>query len=160
MVGGQQRHLADLAQVEPQRVERGLDGEVELRALLLFGEGGLLVRRMLVVLSLHQLDGVVDQVRVEVFDLLLGELDFLEPGDDLVVGKEPFLESVLNELVELFYVRKRDVDGEHLTSGLSRGWLSTYLETKEPDIPSPGSPSWSTGCYTRNRKFDTISLQA
>ena len=31
LVGGEQRHLADLAQVEPQRVERRLDREVELR---------------------------------------------------------------------------------------------------------------------------------
>ena len=31
LVGGQQRHLPDLAQVEPERVERRLDREVELR---------------------------------------------------------------------------------------------------------------------------------
>jgi hypothetical protein len=32
LVGGQQRHLADLAQVEPQRVERRLDREVDVRS--------------------------------------------------------------------------------------------------------------------------------
>jgi hypothetical protein len=81
---------------------------------------------VLVLLPLHQLDGVVDQVRVEVLDLLLCELDFLEPGDDLVVGEEPLLEPVLDELVELFDVRERDVDGEHLTSGcLAAGFRPT-----------------------------------
>jgi len=33
---------------------------------------------------------VVDQVGVEVFDLLLGELDVVERGDDLVVERNPF----------------------------------------------------------------------
>ena len=72
LVGGQQRHLADLAQVEAQRVERRLDGEVELRRLFSSSaERRLLVRRVLVLLAFDQLDRVVDQVRVEVFDLLL-----------------------------------------------------------------------------------------
>jgi hypothetical protein len=53
---------------------------------------------------------VVDQVRVEVFDLLLAELHLLESGDDLVVGEEPFLLSVLDELVEFLDVRQGDVD--------------------------------------------------
>src|SRR5205085_1554448 len=78
LVGRQQRHLADLPQIEAKRVERGLDGEVELRPLLLLREGRLLVRRMLVRLPLDQLDRVVDQVRVEVLDLLLRELDVFE----------------------------------------------------------------------------------
>jgi hypothetical protein len=78
----------------------------------------LLVRRVLVVLPLHQLDGVVDQVRVEVLDLLLRELDLFEAGDDLVVGEEPLLLTVLNELVQLLDVGKSDVDGEHVTSRL------------------------------------------
>ena len=73
----------------------------------------LLVRRMLVLLPLDQLDRVVDQVGVEVLDLLLGELDLLEPGDDLVVGEEALLLAVLDELVELFDVGQGDVDGEH-----------------------------------------------
>ena len=46
---------------------------------------------MLVRLAFHQLDAVVDQIRVEVFDLLLRELDVLEPGDDLVVGEDALL---------------------------------------------------------------------
>jgi hypothetical protein len=55
LVGRQQRHLPDLAQVEAQRVERGLDGQVELRWLLrvVVWERGLLVRRMFVLLPLN-----------------------------------------------------------------------------------------------------------
>jgi hypothetical protein len=70
LVGGEQRHLADLAQVEPQRVQRRLDGEVQLGALLLLDDG-LLVRRVLVLLAGDELDPVVDEVGVEVLDLLL-----------------------------------------------------------------------------------------
>ncbi len=122
LIGGQERHLPDLAQVQPERVERRLDGEVELRPLLLLGQCRLLVRRVLVLLALHQLDAVVDQVGVEVLDLLLRQLDVLEPGDDLVVGEEASLETALNELLELLDVGKSDVDGEHSTSAFSRDW--------------------------------------
>jgi hypothetical protein len=55
LLGRQQRHLGDRAQVEPQRVERQLDAQVELRRLLLLGLA-LFVRRLLVLLSLDQLD--------------------------------------------------------------------------------------------------------
>src|SRR5437016_4309118 len=127
LVGGQQRHLPDLAQVEPERVERRLDAQVEFRALLLFRCGELLVGRVLVGLTLHQLDPVVDQVGVEIFDLLLRELDVLEPGCDLVVVENAFLETFLDELLELFDLRKGDFDGEQrrLTSRLSRRWTGT-----------------------------------
>ena len=64
----------------------------------------LLVRRRLVLLALEQLDAVVDEVGVEVLDLLLGEVDLLEPGDDLVVGEEPLLLPFLDELVEFLDV--------------------------------------------------------
>src|SRR5205814_621411 len=61
---------------------------------------------------LDELDRVVDQVRVEVLDLLLRELDFLEPGDDLVVGEEALRETFLDKLLKLLDLRQRDVDGE------------------------------------------------
>ena len=51
-VGRQQPHFPDLAQVEPQRVERRLDGQVQLRRRLVLDERGLLVRRILVLLPL------------------------------------------------------------------------------------------------------------
>ena len=73
-------------------------------------------------LALDELDPVVDQVRREVFDLLLRELDFLETVDDLVVGEEALLLARLDELLEFFDVGKSNVDSEHLstTSGPTR----------------------------------------
>src|SRR3712207_7744557 len=56
--------------------------------LLVLGQRGLLVGRRLVLDALHELDPVIDQVRVEVLDLLLGELDLIEPRHDLVVRSE------------------------------------------------------------------------
>src|SRR5439155_1737517 len=110
LVRGQQRDFPDLAQVEPQRVERGLDGEIELRPLLLLGQGRLFVRWMLVLLAFDQLDRVVDEVRVEVFDLFFGEVDVLEPGEDLVVVEKALFRSVLYELVQFFDVREGNDD--------------------------------------------------
>src|SRR6266567_9581455 len=103
LVGGQKRDLADLAQVEAERVERRLDGQVELwRLHLFFCEVRLLVRGMLMGLALDELDAVIDQIGVEVFDLLLAELDFLEPGSDLVVVEDSLLETLLDQPLELF----------------------------------------------------------
>ena len=108
------------------------------------GQRRLLVRRVLVLLALDQLDPVVDQVGVEVLDLLLRELDVLEPGDDLVVGQEALLVAVLNELLKLFDVRQRDIDGEH-EPRLSRvrDDVLTYLNTQRAGrkAASPGSLS-------------------
>ena len=115
----EERHLADLAQVEPQRVERRLDGEVELRRGLVFiGGRRLLVRERLVLDAFDQLDRVVDQVRVEVLDLLLRELDVVEPGHDLVVREETALETLLDEALELLDLGKSDIDGQHLRATL------------------------------------------
>ena len=90
-------------------------------------------------LALDQLDAVVDQVGVEVLDLLLGELDFLEAGDDLVVGQEALLDAVLNEFLQLFDVRKGNVDGEH-PAGLSvvgTGEPRTWKSRHECPLPLP-----------------------
>ena len=73
------------------------------------------MRQRLVLLALDELDAVVDQVRREVLELLLGELDLLEPGDDLVVGEEALLLAGLDELVQLLDLGKGDVDREQLT---------------------------------------------
>jgi hypothetical protein len=67
---------------------------------------------VLVLLALHELDRVVDQVGVEVLDLLLRQLDVLEPGDDLVVGEKTLLLALLDEFLQLLDVGQRDVDGE------------------------------------------------
>src|SRR6266567_3003803 len=122
LVGGQQRHLADLSEVQPKRIKRRLDSQVELRrALDLFFDERLLVRQALVLLAFDELDPVVDQIRREVFDLLLGELDFLDSFDDLVIGEESFLLSRRDQLVEFLDVGQSNVDSEHesTTSGLA-----------------------------------------
>ncbi len=56
---------------------------------------------MLVRLALDELDAVVDQIGVEAVNLLLAELEILQPCRDLVVVEEPFLETVLGELLQL-----------------------------------------------------------
>jgi hypothetical protein len=153
LVGGQQRHLADLAQVEPQRVERGLHGQVELgrlRVCVLLRKRRLLVRRMLVLLPLHELDRVIDHVRVEVLDLLLGQLDFLERRDNLVVGEKPFLLTFLNELVELIDVGERDVYREQVGPRflvLGRGVRPLHEESRCRSAPlrPPDTTTPSTG---------------
>ena len=65
-------------------------------------------------LALDELDPVVDQVGVEVLDLLLRELDVLERVDDLVIGEKALLLSFGDELLELFDLGKRDINGEHV----------------------------------------------
>ena len=57
------------------------------------------MRRRLVLLALDEVDAVLDQIRIEVLDLLLGQLDVFEPVDDLVVGEEAFLFPFGDELV-------------------------------------------------------------
>src|SRR4029079_16044514 len=115
LVGRQERHLADLAEVEPQGVEGRLDGEVELRCGhgLLGRHDRLLVGQCLVLLSLDELDRVIDEVCREVLQLLLGEIDVLDGLDDLVVRQEPLLLPLLDELVQLLDLRKSGFDREH-----------------------------------------------
>ena len=74
------------------------------------------MRQALVLFAFDELDAVVDQVRREVFDLLLRELDFLDPFDDLVIGEEPLLLSRRDELLQLLDVGKSNVDSEHLST--------------------------------------------
>ena len=83
--------------------------------VLLLLDERLLVRERLVLLALDELDAVVDQVRREVLELLFGELDLLEPGDDLVVGEKALFLPGLDELLQLLDLGKGDVDREHLT---------------------------------------------
>ena len=77
---------------------------------------------------------MVDQVGVEVLDLLLRQIDFLEAGDDLVVREEPFFLAVLDELLELLDLRECDIDGEHWTSAFSRGWTGATADLPN-DLP-------------------------
>jgi hypothetical protein len=99
LVGRQQRHPADLTQVEPERVERRLDGQVEhrRRSRAALRNRRLLVRRLLVLLPLDQLDRAIEQVGVEVLDLLRLQDDVLKHGSDLVVGQKPLLTPIRDE---------------------------------------------------------------
>jgi hypothetical protein len=99
LVGRQQRHPADLTQVEPERVERRLDGQVEhrRRSRAALRNRRLLVRRLLVLLPLDQLDRAIEQVGVEVLDLLRLQDDVLKHGSDLVVGQKPLLNPIRDE---------------------------------------------------------------
>ena len=63
--------------------------------------------------ALVELDRVVDQVRVEVLDLLLRELDVVESRDDLVVREEPLLEPLLDQALELLDLGEGDIDRQH-----------------------------------------------
>jgi hypothetical protein len=71
------------------------------------------MREVLVLDAFVELDRVVDQVRVEVFDLLLRELHLVEAGDDLVVGEEPLLESLLDQALELLDLGEGDIHRQH-----------------------------------------------
>ena len=160
LVGGEERHLADLAQVEAEAVEARLDGEVELRRRreLVFLRLRLLVRRRLVLLPFDQLDVVVDQVRVEVFDLLFRELDFLEPGDDLVVGEEAFLRVRPRRASGALRLRgAASLDGEQLWHSDLRLVLDDD-DDDEPDMqrpvdPRPASPSKQARSIVRRYRF-------
>ena len=71
------------------------------------------MRQPLVLLSLDELDRVVDRIGGELLELLLRQLDVLERVDDLVVGEEPLLLPLLYELVQFLDVWQSDLDGEH-----------------------------------------------
>jgi hypothetical protein len=85
------------------------------------------VRELLVLGALVELDRVVDQVRVEVLDLLLRELDVVEPRDDLVVREEPLLEPLLDQALELLDLGEGDIDGQHGWAFSSRARTGTGL---------------------------------
>ena len=92
LAGGEQRHATDLTQVEAQRVEARLDGQVDLGLLALND----LLRNA--ALGLVQLDAVLDEIGVEILDLLFGDLDLLQRRGNLADQKEPALLADVDEL--------------------------------------------------------------
>jgi hypothetical protein len=68
---------------------------------------------MLAELTRGEVDAVIDQIGVEIFGLLLGDLHVLERRGDLVVAEEPFLQTLLRQSLELFDIREGDLDSEH-----------------------------------------------
>ena len=103
----EQRHAADLPQVEAQRVEARLDGQVDLKLLTfdrLLGD---------TTLGLMQLNPVLDEIGVEVLDLLLGDLNLDQCGGNLADQEEAPLLADLHELLELVDLGQLDIDGQH-----------------------------------------------
>src|SRR5207248_730900 len=86
-----------------------------------------------------ELDRMVDQVRVEVFDLFLRQVNFLETRDDLVVGQESLLLAVLDELLKLLHLRKCDVDSEHWPSPVPMCCDDPGHATRSLPTPQPSS---------------------
>ena len=101
LVGGQQLHAPDRAQVEPQRVEARLDRQVDLRLSSAPGSPPGRVGRALVIAAIaarsslrDDLDAGFQEVSVEVADLLLRDLDLLETGGDLLERQVAALASL------------------------------------------------------------------
>src|SRR5687768_5583533 len=114
---------------------------------------------MLVLLTLDEVDAVVDQVDVEVLDLLFRQLDLFEAGDDLVVGQKPFLLTVLYELVQLLDVGEGDVYGEHRPRLSSRMVDWGYLPAREEPVPPicDSGSALAAGMLARNPQFVNTS---
>jgi hypothetical protein len=114
-VGGEQRDAPDRAQVQPQRVQRRLHGQVELGLLRRIGvaAGGSLLarlggrldagtlRRQELAVGADDVDALLGEVVVQFLDLLLGDLDLLESRGDLVEGQAAALLTVGDEAAKL-----------------------------------------------------------
>ena len=88
-----------------------------------------------------ELDGVLEQVAVEVLHLLLAELDLFEHGAHLVEREVPAFHPELGELPELFDVRKRDIDCQHSKASTHCPFLAARMQRPRPTLPSLPSPS-------------------
>jgi hypothetical protein len=143
LVGGEQRHLPDLAQVLAQRVEAGLDVQVELGCLLAADD----VRRArLLRRAVEELDVVVEEVGVEVLELLLGDLGLLERAGDLVVCEVPLLLALLHQCLELFDIGQSDVDRQH--------WHPRHVERGSARA---AGLVWPPQCQHRPAAFPAVS---
>ena len=92
-VGREQLHLADGTKVETKRVQARLHRQIDLglacvRRVLRRACLGLGVRHRLAI-GRDDLDALVQQVRVQLRDLLLGDLDLFQRGGDLLDGQDP-----------------------------------------------------------------------
>ncbi len=142
----QQRDPADRAQVQTQRVERRLDGEVELR--LLGHLRGAVDRRLarrsgrfdlcafglcVAPVGTDDVDALVRQVGVQLVQLLLGDLHFLERRGDVVERQEPALVAFRDQRAKLVQlIDRRFVRQQHfclywsapLRAGHSTMWIN------------------------------------
>ena len=139
LVGGEQVDAADRAQVEPQRVEARLDREVDLgllrRVLALAPASARPCRR--------RRDGrrsdtistpLSSEVRVQVAHLLLGDLDLLEAGGDL-------LERQIAPLAALGDQRAQLLDLEERRLGCPRPAVTLLLPRLLRSTPRSFEPS-------------------
>jgi hypothetical protein len=114
-VGRQQGDAPDRAQVEAQRVQRRLDREIQLgllRCIRVAPVGAFLARLGgsldsgalggdLATVGADDVDAVLGEVGVKLLDLLLGDLDLLQRGGDVVECQEAALLAVRDEATEL-----------------------------------------------------------
>ena len=101
---------------------------------------------------------MVEQVGVEVLELLLGELDLLERRRDLVEREVALLVAFLDQGLELFDLRKRDIDSQHGPPRMLRFSFTRSRRTPHPSRTkhkTPGRPVGET-----KRIADARSVQA
>ena len=118
-LGGEQLDAADRAQVEAQRVQARLDREVDLRLARGVGRLRLLpascrleaatFRRGRLAIRADDVDPLALQVRVQLRDLLLGDLHLFQRGGDLLERQEASFLAFGDERTKLVDLRDRRV---------------------------------------------------
>ena len=119
LLSGQEADPPDGAEVEAQRIEAGLDRQVDLDLLALIGISvGVALGRGLdaVALGLRGApvgadddDALFIQVRVEFLDLLLGHIHLFEAGLDLGEGEKPTLLAARDQRPQLVELHNRSL---------------------------------------------------
>src|SRR5918996_3158150 len=134
LVSGQQVDASDRAQVEPQRVQAGLDRQVDLRLLggRLRAVAGDLDQARGPVLARDYVDAVLLQVGMELGHLLLGDLDLLEGRRDLLEGQKAALLAFGDQPPDLF-------DVEELRLARLRQKRYSVMLVRQPLAPSKRS---------------------
>ena len=147
LLGGEQLDLADRAQVQPQRVEARLDRQVELRsprlararppgAATLPSAAGSTHQ-----LGRDQLDSLIDQMRVELAQLLVGELELLEARGELFLRQEAPLLALRKKLPQLLELLGSATSAR---STSSRDATSPTVDLPIADIRPLACPSMGT----------------
>ena len=148
-LGGQQLDAADRPQVEPQRIQAGLDRQVDLRLARRVGRLALRRRRLepaalgdrgTPVLGVHDVDALILQVRVQLGDLLLGDLHLFKTRGDLLEGQEPPLLAFKNQRAKLVDLDDRHVAREQcfgLSAQTPRSFGTTIVERTPPPGVAP-----------------------
>jgi len=140
----QQRHAADRAQVQPQRIERRLDGEVELGLLgdlgravdgRLAGLGrGLDLRALrlrVAAVGADDVDALLRQEQVQLAKLLLGDIDLLERRRDVVERQKAALLALRDQGPKLIQF----MDGRLVSQQNFRLDRSAPLRAALPSMP-------------------------